>query len=134
MNLNKVFLIGRAGQDPDVKKTDHGIIGKVSIATNSSWKNTITGAWEKSTTWLNCVTFSENIANFMVDKIRKGDEVHVEGSIQIKKVKERYYTNISIQHIQVNSKVKNENTNDVFDGDSHASHLTEEHPNEDIPF
>ena len=38
--LNKVLLIGRLGQDPEMRTTQNGqAVASFSIATNESWRN-----------------------------------------------------------------------------------------------
>ena len=47
-SLNKVFLIGRLGNDPDIKSTQNGkSVAILSLATSESWKDKNTGEKKK---------------------------------------------------------------------------------------
>ena len=48
-SLNKVFLIGRLGADPEIKQMVNGKVARLSLATSQSWKDKNTG--EKETEW-----------------------------------------------------------------------------------
>ena len=71
-SLNKVFLIGRVGRDPEIRATTTGKkVANFSLATgqgeNTEWHKII--AWEKT---------CEYVEKF----ITKGRLIHIEGSIQ----------------------------------------------------
>ena len=48
-SLNKVFLIGRLGNDPDIKSTQNGkSVAILGLATSESWKDKNTGEKKKN--------------------------------------------------------------------------------------
>jgi single-strand DNA-binding protein len=93
--LNKVFLIGRVGQDPDIKYGQDGNpFGRVSVATSDKWKDR-DGQPQEKTTWHD-VLLQGKTAEFASQHVKKGQLVHVEGSIDVKVVEnevgeKRYY-------------------------------------------
>ena len=47
-SLNKVLLIGRLGQDPEIKQMVNGkSVARLSIATSNTWKDKNTGEKRK---------------------------------------------------------------------------------------
>ena len=55
-DLNRVQLIGRLGQDPDVQYTDHGTARTTfSVATNRTWTDA-DGQTQIETEWSRCIT------------------------------------------------------------------------------
>ena len=83
--VNKVMLVGRLGQDPEIKYSNSGTaFGNFSIATNEKQKNKETGQYEDKTEWHRIVVFgktAENCGNYLA----KGRLVHIEGKLQTRK-------------------------------------------------
>lgn len=80
-NLNKVFLMGHLGRDPEVKYLPSGTaIADFSIAVSESYKKN--GETQKETTWLN-ITFFGARAEAIGNYFNKGDPIFVEGKIRI---------------------------------------------------
>lgn len=79
-SLNKVFLMGRIGQDPELKYTEAGTaICNVSLATNDyAGKDK-----PEVTTWHRVVFFSKT-AELVKEHFKKGDALMVEGRISIR--------------------------------------------------
>ena len=51
-SLNKVSLIGRLGNDPEIRIfQDGGKVCNLSIATSESWKDKNSGEWKDKTEW-----------------------------------------------------------------------------------
>ena len=58
-SLNKVMLIGRLGQDPEVRNTQDGrSLCTFSIATSESWNDKNTGEKREKTEWHRVVVFN----------------------------------------------------------------------------
>ena len=79
--MNKAFLIGRVGQNPELKTFDGG--GKVAnftLATSKSWKDKQTGEKKEKTTWHN-VQASGVKADVVMGLITKGSKIAIEGEI-----------------------------------------------------
>lgn len=61
--MNKVFLIGHLGHDPNLRQTDHGkAVANFSVATDEKVKR---GAgFEKVTTWHKIIEWEKQVENF----------------------------------------------------------------------
>jgi single-strand DNA-binding protein len=77
---NKVQLIGRLGQDPDVKTLDSGKkVAHFTLATNDNYKNA-DGLRTEETTWHSIVAWN-GLAEISSKFLKKGKEVCIEGRI-----------------------------------------------------
>ena len=57
--INKVTLIGRLGQDPEIRFTgDGGAVASFSVATNESWKSK-DGEMQERTEWTKVTVFGQ---------------------------------------------------------------------------
>ncbi len=80
--LNKVLLIGRLGQDPEIRHTKNGqAVASFSIATNESWRDKEGGQQER-TDWHNCVAFGATAEKYIEPYVKKGTLVSIEGTLQ----------------------------------------------------
>ncbi len=74
-NLNKCFLIGHVGQQPEVKATQGGkTVASFSLATSEGSGDNKKTHWHKIIVW-------EKQAEIVQKYVNKGDAVHVEGRI-----------------------------------------------------
>jgi len=80
-SVNRVFLIGRLGRDPDDRRTGGGTrVSNFSLATDQ-YRSDRNGGGEKLTEWHRIVAFGK-IAEQCNQYLRKGRLVCVEGSLQ----------------------------------------------------
>ena len=80
-SMNKVFLLGNLGKDPELKYLPSGVaVCNFSIATTKSWKDTDGNVQEK-TEWHNIVSFRK-VAELCGEYLKKGSKVLVEGELQ----------------------------------------------------
>lgn len=80
--LNKVLLIGRLGQDPEMRTTQNGqSVASFSIATNESWRNK-EGEQQERTDWHNCVAFGSTAEKYIGPYVKKGTLISIEGTLQ----------------------------------------------------
>ena len=102
-SLNKVMLIGRLGQDPEVRNTQDGrSLCTFSIATSESWNDKNTGEKREKTEWHRVVVFNEGLVNIIQQYVKKGSNVFIEGQLQTRKWEdkdgiEKYTTEIVLQ-------------------------------------
>ncbi len=79
--VNKVFLLGRLGKDPEMRATAGGMtIASFTLATSDRAKDQ-QGNWQDKTEWHNLVAF-QRTAEIVRDYCKKGSQVFVEGKIQ----------------------------------------------------
>jgi len=115
-SVNKVILVGRLGNDPEVRYTATGsAVANVSLATSENWKDKQTGEKQERTEWHRIVFFSK-LAEIVAQYLRKGSLIYVEGSLQTKKWQDkngedRYTTEIVANEMRMlGSKSENSGT------------------------
>ncbi len=82
-DLNRVQLLARVGQDPEIRYTQSGsAILNMSVATNRTWKQN--GEKRQQTNWHRIVIFGK-LAETMGDMIKKGTRCFIEGSLETRK-------------------------------------------------
>lgn len=104
MSINRVFLLGNLGKDPELRYTPQQVpVCSFSVATSERRKDN-SGAWVDHTDWHNIVVFgrvAENCNNYL----KKGRQAFIEGRIQTRKWqdkegKDRYTTEIIANNVQ----------------------------------
>ena len=72
-SLNKVLLIGRLGNDPEIKQKQNGkSVARLSVATSESWKDKNTGEKKEKTEWHRVVIFNEGLVSVVQKYLKKG--------------------------------------------------------------
>lgn len=78
--VNKVFLLGNVGKDPEIRSTQGGMtVASFSLATAERTKGQ-DGQWTDKTEWHNIVCF-QRTAEVVRDYVKKGSQILVEGKI-----------------------------------------------------
>jgi single-strand DNA-binding protein len=79
--VNKVFLLGNVGKDPEIRTTAGGMtVASFTLATADRAKDQ-QGNWADKTEWHNLVAF-QRTAEIVRDYDKKGSQIFVEGKIQ----------------------------------------------------
>jgi single-strand DNA-binding protein len=79
--VNKVFLLGNVGKDPEIRSTAGGMtIASFTLATADRAKDG-QGNWADKTEWHNLVAF-QRTAEIVRDYVKKGTQLFIEGKIQ----------------------------------------------------
>jgi single-strand DNA-binding protein len=83
-SINKVFILGRLGQDPETRYMTNGdAVTNLSIATSRYWKDK-DGEKKEETEWHRCAAFGRT-AEVAGEYLAKGVLVHVEGHLKTRK-------------------------------------------------
>jgi single-strand DNA-binding protein len=104
MSVNKVILVGRLGQNPEVKYTPSGAaVANFSVATNESWMDKA-GQKQERTEWHRVVVWGK-LAELCSQYLAKGRQVYLEGSLQTRQWQDKdnqtkYTTEIRAQTVQ----------------------------------
>lgn len=102
--VNKVILIGRLGQDPEVRYTPSGqAVANFTMATSENWTGK-DGQKQERTEWHRIVVWGR-LAELCKDYLRKGRQVYIDGKLQTrswddKEGKKRYTTEIVANTVQ----------------------------------
>ena len=103
--INKVILIGRLGQDPEVRYTPSGVaVANFSIATSEEWKDKDSGEKKERTEWHRIVAW-RRLGEICGEYLSKGRQVYVEGRLQTRSWDDRdgnkkYTTEIVASDVQ----------------------------------
>lgn len=104
MSVNKAILIGRLGQDPELRYTAGGkAVCSFSLATSERWTGQ-DGQKQESTTWHNIVSWGRQ-AEVMKEYLTKGQQVYIEGRIdnrsyEDKEGQKKYRSEVVVQNFQ----------------------------------
>jgi len=143
--INKVIIVGRLGQDPEIRYTPNGQpVANFSVATSEVWLDKQSGEKQERTEWHRIVVWGK-LAELCRDYLKKGKQIYLEGKLQTrswndKSDQKRYATEIIAQSIQfLDAMTKNENN---VNKNSDTQNIMDNIPNneenfindEDIPF
>lgn len=108
--LNKVFLLGNLGADPELKIVSNGnSVLKMSMATTETWKDD-RGNKQERTEW-HRITLWGKRADALAKILSKGERIFVEGSIRTSSYEKdgvkRYSTEIVAKDIILNGRSGN---------------------------
>ena len=111
-SLNKVFLIGNVGRDPEVRYLDQGSaqagqstkVATFTLATTDRYRDR-SGELRENTEWHNLVLWRQ-LADLAERFIRKGSQIYVEGHIRTRSYNDpqgqkKYMTEIVADNVQL---------------------------------
>lgn len=83
--VNKAIIVGRLGQDPEVRYAPSGAtFANFTVATSEHWRDKQTGEQKEQTEW-HRVVLSGKLADIAGEYLRKGSEVYLEGKLRTRK-------------------------------------------------
>ncbi|MCH8553050.1 MAG: single-stranded DNA-binding protein [Natronospirillum sp.] len=103
--VNKVIILGRLGQDPEVRAAASGTtVANLNVATNELGPKDPSGMRQENTEWHRCVLFGRT-AELAQQYLSKGSLVYLEGRLQTRKWQDqsgndRYSTEIVVNEMQ----------------------------------
>ena len=119
-SLNKVLIIGRLGNDPEIKQMVNGkSVARLSLATSNTWKDKNTGEKKEKTEWHRVVIFNEGLVKVVEQYVKKGTQVYIEGQLATRKWKDekagidRYSTEIVLQGFNSSFKILSSKNNQI---------------------
>lgn len=104
MSVNKVILVGRLGQNPEVRYTPSGAaVANFSIATNEAWTDK-QGQKQERTEWHRIVVWGKT-AELCGQYLTKGRQAYIEGRLQTRQWQDKdgqtkYTTEVQAQTVQ----------------------------------
>ncbi|AKG07182.1 hypothetical protein AAX05_08710 [Moraxella bovoculi] len=105
-SVNKVIIVGRLGNDPEVRQFQNGGgVTNISVATSERWTDKYTGERKEQTEWHRISLFNR-LGEIAAQYLRKGSMVYIEGSLQTRKYTdqqgiERYSTEIRASEMRM---------------------------------
>ena len=83
--INKAIILGRLGQDPEMKSLPNGDpVVRMSLATSNSWTDKQTNEKVQRTEWHTVIAF-RNLAEIIGLYLKKGSQVYIEGELRTRK-------------------------------------------------
>lgn len=83
--VNKCIIMGRLGQDPEVRYSQGGTaFCNITVATSEEWKDKQSGEKKEKTEW-HRIVFSGKLAEIAGEYLKKGSQVYVEGKLETRK-------------------------------------------------
>ena len=148
-SLNKVILIGRLGQKPELRylpQTERAV-AKFSLATNERYFNPSTNESDIRTEWHRIVTWGK-LAEFCEKYLNQGKQIYLEGKLrtrswQDREGNKRYTTEIEAQNITLLGKREEAVEDQDYSQPKPSSDLSEDEAKEpekegeeedDVPF
>lgn len=139
-SVNKVILVGNAGQDPEVKYTPSGTpVAKFSLATNERFKDR-NNEWQERTEWHSVVAW-QRLAEIAGEYVNKGTKLYIEGKLQTsswddrQSGSKRYRTEIVAREIVLLGSRENGDDGHTQNRDNENSYSpSAEITDEEIPF
>ncbi len=139
--INKVILIGRLGNDPEVRYTPDGTaVANFNIATSDEWTDKSSGERKERTEWHRVVAW-RRLGEICGEYLSKGKQVYVEGKLQTRSWEKdgvtRYTTEVIASDVQF---LGSRNAGDTYKAsESSRSQGYEDPPltsrqDDDIPF
>ena len=102
--VNRVFLIGNLGKDPEVRYTQSGqAVASLAVATTDSWTDK-QGQRQDRTEWHRVVAWGKT-AELCGEHLSKGRQVYLEGKLQTRQYQDkdgvtRYTTEVVVNQVQ----------------------------------
>jgi single-strand DNA-binding protein len=137
-SLNKVLLIGRLGNDPEIKQMVNGkSVARISIATSNTWKDKNTGEKKEKTEWHRVVIFNEGLVKVVQQYVKKGAQVYIEGQLTTRQWKDeksgldRYSTEVVLQGFNSSFKILSSKNNNQIENIQDSNTEKSSLPNEE---
>lgn len=146
--INKVIIVGRLGNDPEMRTMPNGDpVAKINVATSEEWIDKNTGEKKQNTEWHSIIAFRK-LADIIGQYLKKGSQVYVEGKIRTRKWQDqngqdRYTTEIIADQLQMLSSSQGKpkpqsqpQQSQQKEWDGYADHERQQGSNfdDDIPF
>ncbi len=135
-SVNKVILIGRLGQDPDVNTKSGTAICRMSVATSRKYRDA-NDEIQEEVEW-NRVTCFGKRAEVAGEYLKKGSAVYIEGHLRTRKYTdkqniERYITEIVADQVQFLSSKKDSEAEEQ-PRERKSAEAPAQDDSEDVPF
>lgn len=141
--VNKVILIGRLGNDPDVRSLPSGdSVANISLATSEQCKDK-NGQKQERTEWHKVVFFGK-LAEIVQKYLKKGAQIYIEGKLRTRKWQhsdgsDRYTTEVVVDIAGTMQMLDSKGNGNGGGGHSEAAHAAPPAPtaanaDDDIPF
>ncbi|HEV2133704.1 MAG TPA: single-stranded DNA-binding protein [Terracidiphilus sp.] len=99
-SVNKVFLLGNVGRDPEIRSTGGGkMVANFSLATAERYKDQ-QGNWQERTEWHNIVVY-ERLAEIVRDYVKKGSKLFIEGRLNTRNWEDKEFAGRKVYRTEI---------------------------------
>lgn len=99
-SVNKVFLLGNVGKDPEIRSTGGGImVANFSLATSSNQKDA-QGNWQERTEWHYVVAYAR-LAEIVRDYVKKGSKLFIEGRLNTRNWEDKEHAGRKVYRTEI---------------------------------
>lgn len=89
-SVNRAIIVGRLGQDPEVRTTENGTkVVTLSVATSEKWTDKNSGDKKEKTEWHRVTVWgsreNDGLAGIAEKFLKKGHQVYLSGKLQTRK-------------------------------------------------
>ena len=137
--VNKVILIGNAGQDPEIRHLDSGVsVANFSLATNESYKDK-SGERVTQTEWHRVVLW-RGLAEVAEKYVKKGELLYIEGRLRTRSWEDkeglkRYTTEVFADTMRMLGRKSDLGAESAAEGAMESEATDSDMPqNDDLPF
>lgn len=103
MSVNRVFLLGNVGSDPEIRESNGGKFATFRLATTDKGYTKRDGTQvPERTEWHNIVANS-NIVSVIENYVRKGTKLYIEGKLRTRKYTARDNTERTVTEIYIDN-------------------------------
>lgn len=99
-SVNKVFLLGNVGKDPEIRSTGGGtMVASFGLATSERYKDQ-QGNWQDRTEWHNVVAYAR-LAEIVRDYVKKGSKLFIEGRLTTRNWEDKEYAGRKVYRTEI---------------------------------
>ena len=118
--INKMIMVGRVGQDPEMKSVGQGgTVTTISVATSEKWTDN-RGNKQESTEWTKWVAWGKR-AEILAKHVKKGDQIYLEGKKKTRSWEDNGQKKYAVEFIVENMKFLGGNKKQNGGGQSNDS-------------
>ena len=103
MSINRVFLLGNVGNDPEVRESNGGKFATFRLATTDRAYTTKAGVQVPERTEWHSIIASGNIVTTIERYVRKGTKLYIEGKLRTRKYTARDNTERTVTEIYLDN-------------------------------
>lgn len=139
-SMNRVFLVGNIGKDPEIKHFEGGgAITKFPLATSERYFDREAQEWKDlPTDWHNIIIRQKGMAEWVANNLKKGQQISLEGRIKYRSYEKdgqtQYITEIQVENLVMPRKGDTYEQGASSGASSSPASVAQDSSNDDLPF
>ena len=103
MSVNRVFLLGNVGSDPEIRESNGGKFATFRLATTDKGYTKRDGTQVPERTEWHSIVANSNIVGVIENYVRKGTKLYIEGKLRTRKYTARDNTERTVTEIYIDN-------------------------------